>query len=172
MSETVTKIAKIEDTIQVQARLIALQPELAKGKVFECIIKPFRNKRSLDANAYFHVLVAKMAETLKCGADEMKFKMNLEYGTPEDCDGEKVAIALPKKVDAARVYPYAKWIGDFTSPKGKPMSQYLLYKQTSHLDRKEMATLIDGVISEAQGLGIETKTPAEIAEMMSMWGAA
>jgi hypothetical protein len=170
MTDIVTKIAKIEDTVQVQARLVALQPELAKGKVFECVIKPFREKRSLDANAYFHVLVEKIAKALKCGADEMKVKMNLEYGTMEDIDGEKVAIALPKKTDATKFYPYAKWVNDFTSPKGKPMSQYYLYKRTSDLDRKEMAELIDGVVEEAKGLGIETKTPAEIAEMMSLWG--
>ena len=36
------------------------------------------------------------------------------------------------------------------------------------LDKAEMARLIDGTVEEAKQLGIETKTPQEIAEMMSL----
>ena len=39
----------------------------------------------------------------------------------------------------------------------------------THLyNTKEMSTFINGVIQEAQQLGIETKTPQEIAELMSL----
>ena len=33
----------------------------------------------------------------------------------------------------------------------------------------EMSKFIEGVIQEAQALGIETKTPNEITQMMSLW---
>jgi hypothetical protein len=45
----------------------------------------------------------------------------------------------------------------------------MVYKETHTLDTKEMARLIDGVVSEAQALGIETRTPDEIAQMKSLW---
>ena len=41
----------------------------------------------------------------------------------------------------------------------------MVYKPTHELDSKEMAHLIDGAIYEAQQLGLETKTPAELAEL-------
>jgi len=41
---------------------------------------------------------------------------------------------------------------------------------THTYNTKEMAIFIDGVIAEAKDLGIETKTPKEIAEMKSLWG--
>jgi hypothetical protein len=49
------------------------------------------------------------------------------------------------------------------------MSEYFLYKHTHTLDSKEMARLIDGVIYEAEQLGIETATPEEKAKMLARW---
>ena len=37
------------------------------------------------------------------------------------------------------------------------------------LDTKEMSRLIDGVVSEAKALKIETMTFEQIAEMKSLW---
>ena len=45
----------------------------------------------------------------------------------------------------------------------------MAYKETHTLNTSEMARLIDGVVFEAQGLGIETKTPDEIAQLKSLW---
>ena len=39
---------------------------------------------------------------------------------------------------------------------------YLVFKETHTLDSAEMARLIDGTVQEAQSLGIETLTPAEL----------
>ena len=40
----------------------------------------------------------------------------------------------------------------------------------THLyNTKEMAHFIDGVVAEAQDLGIDTKTPDEIAQLKSLW---
>lgn len=44
-------------------------------------IKRIYNRRSLDANAYFHFLVNKLARFYNISNDEMKIKMNLQYGT-------------------------------------------------------------------------------------------
>lgn len=129
----------------------------------------YREQRSVNANAYFHLLVNKIAKKLKISDDECKVKMNLEYGTVATSkNGSQVVIKLPSDVDITEFYDYAKWIGE-KKEKGLKLSYYVLYKQTHTLDTKEMSRLIDGVVSEAKELGIQTLTPNEIAEMKSLW---
>lgn len=131
----------------------------------------WRNKRSLNANAYFHLLVNKIAEKLKVSDSEVKIRLNLEYGTPAtDKNGNTVVIKLPKDVDIKQFYDYAKWIADKREPSGVETSYYIFYKQTHTLDTKEMSRLIDGTIQEAQALGIDTITPAEKEKMMKLYG--
>ena len=129
----------------------------------------YREQRSLNANAYFHVLVDKIAEKMQLGADEVKVKMVLEYGTMATEGGDVIIVALPKSANVSEYYPYAKWIADFTAKNNKPYSQYVFYKHTHTLDRAEMARLIDGVVYEAKELGIETRTPDELASLIENW---
>ena len=37
------------------------------------------------------------------------------------------------------------------------------------MDSKQMSELIDGTVSEADELGIETRTPDEIERMKALW---
>lgn len=46
---------------------------------------------------------------------------------------------------------------------------YLVYKDTHKMDTKEMSRLIDGAISEAKELGIETETPEQLEAMKKKW---
>lgn len=128
-----------------------------------------REKRSLNANSYFHVLVDKIANRMKLGSDEIKVQMVLEYGTVAKENGEQLIVALPKSADVNTYYAYAKWIGDFTAKNGKPYSQYIFYKHTHTLDRSEMSRLIDGVVHEAKELGIETRSPEELKSLIESW---
>lgn len=126
-------------------------------------VKKHRERRSLDANAYFHVLVDKMSKTLKLGADEVKHKLVCDYGS----DGVYVRLPATASIESFGV-KYFRLIGE---SKGtlKPCNDYLVYKPTHEMDKSEMARLIDGTVEEAKQLGIETRTPDEIAEMMSLW---
>ena len=143
--------------------------DLYNSENIRVTITKWHEKRSLNANAYFHILVNKIAEKMGIGNDECKIRLNLEYGTiATDVNGQKVIVKLPKSVNVAEFYPYAKWIAD-KQEKDIMTSYYVFYKQTHTLDTKEMARLIDGTISEAQQLGIETITPDEKAKMMSLW---
>ena len=46
---------------------------------------------------------------------------------------------------------------------------YMMLRGSHDYDTKEMSTLIDGVVSEAKELGIETMTPDRIKEMMAAY---
>ena len=143
-----------------------LKWELQNGTRHRVIVKPYVRGRSLDANAYFHVLVGKIAEVMRMGADEIKVKMNLEYGTQHE---QTVILPEPNKICA--FWKYAKEIDNWTGKDGKEYTQYLIYKDTSSLNSSEMARLIEGVVYEAKELGIETLTPSELAKLNDNWRA-
>lgn len=135
-------------------------------------IKKWRNKRSKNANDYFHVLVHKIAEAQGIGNEEVKKMLNLEYGTVDrDAAGFMVGLKLPATVDIDKIYPYAK-VFDTREENDRLFNCYIVYKRTSELDSKEMSRLIDGAIYVAQGLDIETMTPDELAKFKDYYTAA
>lgn len=144
--------------------------ERLKDSELSIDIKKHRNKRSLSANAYFHVLVNKIAEHQNLGDDEVKKSLVCEYGVlAKDGDGLTVGFKLPASVDVSTIYPYVKCFDTRTEGE-KDFNCYLVYKQTHLMDSKEMARLIDGAIYEAQELGIDTDTPEQIARYKEEWG--
>lgn len=131
-------------------------------KVLDLQIKEHREKRSLDANAYFHVLLSKIAEKTNVGLEEVKKRIVEDYGTVA------FVARIPADADLETIYKYSKLIGESKGTK-TPCNDWYIFKPTHELNTKEMARLIDGVIQEAKQLDIETKTPKELAEMMSLW---
>lgn len=124
-----------------------------KDKPYVAGIKELRKKRSLDANAYLWVLVSKIADILRASKEEVYFNMLKEYGQP-------VLIYLEGHVDPKPFLKYYEFIKDCKGAKC-----YKVYKGSSEMDTREMSVLIDGVVGEAQDLGIQTMTPDEIALM-------
>ena len=133
-------------------------------KVLDLQVKEHREKRSLDANAYFHVLLSKIAEKTNVGLEDVKKRIVEDYGTVA------FVARIPADADLETIYKYSKLIGASKGTK-TPCNDWYIFKPTHELNTKEMARLIDGVIQEAKQLDIETKTPKELAEMMSLWGA-
>mgnify|MGYP005756067497 CR=1 FL=1 len=132
-------------------------------------IKKWREPRSKDANAYFHVLVNKIAEARSLGDDEVKRSLVVEYGAiAKDEDGNTLGAMLPVSANVDEFYPYTRCYKTMTM-EGKEYSCYLFYKRTHTLDTKEMARLIDGAIFEAKALGIDTDTPEQLARYKEDW---
>ena len=122
-------------------------------------IKKYREPRSKDANAYFHLLVNKIADVTGSSDDAVKVNLVLQYGTlAKDADGQTMGAMLPAGAKIENYYSYAKWYKSMTV-NGKDYDCYLFYKRTSEMDSKEMSRLIDGTVTEAQSLGIDTDTP-------------
>lgn len=146
--------------------LIKLQ---SANKAVKLTIEEYKEPRSLSANAYFHLLVSKIAEKIKAGEDEVKCQMVLDYGSQAvDETNTIVGFKVPQAVNAKEYYKYVKYVGEEKDPKGKIWNLYIAYKETHKYNTKEMSKLIEGTVSEAQELGIETKTPAEIASMLAL----
>lgn len=125
-------------------------------------VKKFTEKRSLNANAYFHLLVGKIAELVMLPMSEVKRKMVFDYGTQLGAFRAEATIPL----EAA--FTYFQIIRESKGTK-RPCVDVIVWKPTHTLDKAEMARLIDGVVEEAKQLGIETRTPNEIADMLNLW---
>ena len=136
------------------------------GKIYDVEVKRHREKRSLDANAYFHVLVDKIARKMDLGFEETKTNLVVEYGTVErDDEGLKVGFKLPASVDVTKIYRYVKCF-DTRIENGKEFNCYIVFKHTHLMDTKEMSRLIDGTVHEAKQLGIETLPPDKLAALV------
>ena len=140
-----------------------------KGDFVDIQVEKWSDKRSLQANAYFHVLVNKIAEATKSSMDDVKKLLVSQYGTlARGSDGKYMAVKVPKNTEIEKVYPYVRHIG--TDDNGLDM--YLFFKHTSDLNKEEMNRLISGTMDEAKALNIETLTPQEIERMVGKWEGA
>lgn len=146
--------------------LAKLAVDKHKDGYVDLTVDKWSDKRSIQANAYFHVLVNEIAKATKSSMDDVKKQLVLNYGTPaRGSDGKYAAVKVPKNTDLDQFYKYYRHIG--TDENGLDM--YILFKRTSDLNKEEMGRLITGTQDEAKALGIETMTPDELARMMNRY---
>ena len=156
-------------TLEMDSDCRELFDQLHEEQKLSIEIKKYRQKRSLNANAYFHVLVNKIARKLGTGDDETKINLVLNYGVvAKDKDGKTIGFKLPEHVDVEKIYPYAK-LFDVRTDNNVKFNCYIVYKSTHEMDTAEMAKLIDGAIEVARELGIETDTPEQLARYKETW---
>ena len=79
------------DSVKEAERLV----DSAGDKTLEGVIKVFREKRSLTANAYFHVLVTKIAAALNTDIQSVKRRMVCSYGAVADKDNVPITVTVP-----------------------------------------------------------------------------
>lgn len=142
------------------------------GKPLDLELKIHREKRSLDANAYYYKLLSLMAEKLHTSINEIHNITLSRYGYPELIDNNLVSLALKANIDPNRLEGiHLKSTGHITiNSKGIEFMNYIVMRGSHTFNTLEMSHLIDGVISEAKELGIDTLTPAEKERMVAAWG--
>lgn len=128
--------------------------------------KKYREKRSLDANAYLWILCTKIAEVVQSSKDEIYEEMLQKYGYIYQDEDGYITVTVKAEVDMSKIQGHWKHY----KSNGK-FSSYLMIKGSSEYDTGEMAKFIDAVVLEAKELGIETATPEEIERMKSLWGS-
>ena len=127
-------------------------------KKFE--IKEYRQKRSLNANAYCWALIGEIADKMRMSKEDVYLSMLRDYGQSE-------LVSVRSDIDIHGYFKYYEEFGTGTV-NGKEFTHYKIYKGSSEYDTKEMSIFIDGVIQEAQALGIQTLTPTQIADLKSL----
>lgn len=124
-------------------------------------VKPYRERRSLNANAYAWALIGKIADALRASKDDIYEQMLKAYG-------QNVVISVLDGVSVERYLKHYEKIGTGTVS-GRLFNHYRVYKGSSEYDTREMAIFIDGVISEAEQMGIPTLPPSEVSRIKEKW---
>lgn len=132
---------------------------------YEVEIKRIRSKRGLTANAYYWVLAEQLSKALGTSKDEVHAEMMHRYGTMSLNDkGSPVVFSIQAGEDPKGITPYSRSFAEGTV-NGKRFIHYVRLKGSSEMSAKEFGDLLDGLISECKEMGIETMTPAEVAQL-------
>ena len=123
-------------------------------------VKPFKKKRSLDQNSYAWVLIGKIADKLRANKDDVYLTMLKRYG-----QGGVIKVS-PKNEEA--ILTALKYYERHEKLYNDTDKYYRIWAGSSGYNTEEMTIFVDGVISEAKEMGIQTLTPDEIAEMRSL----
>ena len=124
-------------------------------------VKQYRQKRSLNANNYAWALITQIADVIRASKEDIYLEMLRRYGQSE-------IISVVAHIPITEYIKYCEEAGE-SSLNGKLFKHYKVYKGSSEFDSREMSIFIDGIVSEAKELGIQTDTPDQIAEMKARW---
>jgi hypothetical protein len=131
-------------------------------------VKPYRQKRSLDANAYFWVLCDKLAEKLHKG----KTEIYREY--IKDIGGVSETVCVKNAAVQRLCDGWSKngigWQTETFESKLEGCTNVVLYYGSSTFSTSQMSALLDLIIQDCHDQGIVTETPNQIAEMKARWG--
>lgn len=131
-------------------------------------VKPYRERRSLDANAYCWVLIDKLANKLNMS----KEAIYREYIKNIGGNSEIVCI---KNTAVERLCEGWKkngigWQTETFESKISGCTNVILYYGSSTYDTAQMSRLLDLIIQDCKEQGIPTETPNEIARLKALWG--
>lgn len=148
------------------------------GKEIDIIFRRHRDKRSLDANAYYWVLLTKLARVHGWSNDEAHNRMLRRYGQLERLDGQLIAIPLPdteKTEDdvLCKVEYHLMPTSKVTMMKGELYRVYIMLRGSSTYNTEEMARLISGLIQDCRDSDIpesEIMTPFEKKKLKEQYG--
>ena len=155
---------KWEVTFEINEDITASIDKI-RDKLLNLTAKIHREKRSLDANAYAWVLMQKIAEAIHTDKWSV-YLMMLERYSPVFTH----IIVRPEAVERVKgEWRPVKVLGPIqvNASSGIPLQCYF---GSSTFDSKEMASFIDGIVSECKEMGIETLPPDEIERMRREWG--
>lgn len=133
--------------------------QLDKDKLYE--IKEYKEKRSLNANAYAWKLITEIGNVLRKSKEEVYLQMLKDYGQQE-------MISVISSINPEGFFKYYEKAGTSVL-NNKEFTHYRIFKGTSEYDTKEMSIFIDGVVQEAKQLGIITLDEIKIQEMLDRW---
>lgn len=120
------------------------------GKEVNIIISEPKEKRSLDSNAYFWLLVNRLADKLHTSKEEMYLKLLKDYG-------QSIVVTVKQGLDLSQAgFKYYEVIKDGLI-NGKPFTAYKVFIGSSQYTKEQMSVLIDGTVQECKELGIETE---------------
>ena len=156
----------------VEARGIC--ENMTQGERYIADIKKTSKKRSLDANSYYWTLVDKLSKALDISMPHCHNLMLRRYGTFKLFGGQVMYVVIPDTDEASREADEAeechiKPTSEVREGKdGLMYRTYIMLKGSREYSTTEFSHLVKGLVDECKQVGIETATPDEIANMISL----
>lgn len=144
-----------------------IDSELAGKGELTVEIKKYRKKRSLDANAYFWVLVDKLSQ--ETGIDKLTIYRDAirEIGVFKQVEISENAVDTLMYSWGLHGLGWVSEKIDYSKNKGFVLVN--LYYGSSTYNTKQMSRLIDNIVQDCKAVGIETMTPAELQVIKDAW---
>lgn len=138
--------------------------QLDKDKTYE--IKEYKEKRSLNANAYAWTLIGKIAEVVGNTKEEVYREYIINKGIYR-------VITIDTKAAPTFIKIWTEkglgWLCEKSETKIPGLVDITAYYGTSSYNTKQMANFIDYIVQEAKNLNIETLTPEQIEMLKAEW---
>ena len=135
----------------------------------EFTIKKYRERRSLNANAYAWVLIDKIAQKIRQKPDEV-YREAIRH-----IAGVSEYLCMRKNASDAFCRAWERkgigWMSETETSKIEGCVTVKVWYGSSTYNTDQMSALIDNLVQDAKALGIPTETPDEIAKIKSLWEA-
>lgn len=133
-------------------------------------VKQWKEKRSLSANAYFHVLCDKLRQKLGISMARCKNHLIADYGQFEYIESEPMIYKTNAPEDYMNELEtlHTKCV-KVSEERGRKVYFYRIYRGSHTYNSAEMAKLIQGTVEECETQGIETLTPYQLEQMTKAW---
>lgn len=154
---------KVEDPYEARRFLATM-----KDKKYVAEFKEYRERRSLDANAYCWVLLGKLAAVLNLPPEEIYRSMIRDVGGNYE--------VMPVRNDALDRWrdiwadKGTGWLCEVIGPsKLEGYTNVRNFYGSSVYDKAQMSRLLDIIVQECKAQGIETMPPEELERLMEGW---
>ena len=138
------------------------------GKKVSVKVGKYRKKRSLDANAYCWTLISKIAEKTNVSTEEVYRSAIRGLG------GNSDMVCIQNHAVESLCSGWSRngigWITDTMPSKLDGCTNVVLYYGSSTYNTEQMSRLIGNIVQDCYALGIETRSPEEIASLLGAWG--
>lgn len=130
-------------------------------------VEEYRKKRTLSQNSYYWQLLGQVADALRMSKIELHNLMLAEYG---QVDTDLRYALMRDDIDwkASKTIHLRPTSSTKMADNGILYRTYIVVRGSSTYNTREMSVLVDGLIQEAKQQGIETMTPADLAELRRM----
>ena len=157
-----------DDRQSVMRQFDVIHDIVESGKLLSVEIKQYRQRRSLNANSYCWILCDKIAQVIRSTKEEVYREVIRRVGVFTD------NLMILEAIDIYNDLHCKQGVGNQTEViDGSNVEGYEIvrsYFGSSIYDTKQMARLIDEIVSQAKDLNIETLPPDELELMKSLWG--
>lgn len=141
--------------------------DLKDAEMLSIKLAKYRKKRSLNANNYAWKLITELAENQGLTKEEVYREYIRQVGVCRQVEiDEKAAETLIHSWSLHGLGWFSEKL-DYGKHQGFVLIN--LFYGSSTYNTKQMSRLIDNIVQDCIAVGINVKTPDEIAHMMSLW---